>query len=188
MCLFGSAKAQSGNPTYPLDPLTANEIEKVVQILKDNHATTGSDIFNIINLKEPPKKEVLAFKPGEHFRREAFASFYDYAKNGVREAVVDLNTEKIISLTNVPNVIGMGLEADSAVAENIVRKDPRWVAALQKRGISIDSVTHRSIFPGDLGIAPIGHREQLVIARRKGNKVDIEGLLAYTDFTTGKSA
>jgi primary-amine oxidase len=186
MCLLCSAKAQSDNPTYPLDPLTANEIGKVVQILRDNHATTGSDIFNIINLKEPPKKEVLAYKPGEHFRREAFASFYDYAKNGVTEAVVDLNTEKIISLIHVPNVIGMGLEADSAIAENIVRKDPRWVAALQKRGISIDSVTHRSIFPGDLGIAPIGHREQLVIARRKGNKVDIEGLLAYADFTTGK--
>jgi primary-amine oxidase len=67
-----------------------------------------------------------------------------------------------------------------------VRKDPAWAAALKKRGISIDSVVHRTIFPGDLGIAPLGHREQLVIPHRKGNKVDIEGLLAYVDFTTGK--
>jgi primary-amine oxidase len=61
--LFTTASAQS----YPLDPLTATEMQKVVQILKDNHLITGSDYFNIINLKEPPKKEVLAYKPGEPF-------------------------------------------------------------------------------------------------------------------------
>ena len=183
--LFSSilpAKAQ----TYPLDPLTAIEIDKVVDILQRTHTTTEGDFFNIINLKEPPKKEVLAYQPGAPFRREAFASFYDYARSGVREAVVDINAGTVLSVRDVPNVIGMGLEADSAAAERIVRKDPRWAAALARRGISIDSVTHRGIFPGDLGIAPIGHREQLVIARRKGNKVDIEGLMAYTDFTTGK--
>jgi primary-amine oxidase len=178
-------KIDDDSPTYPLDPLTAAEMKKVVRILKDSKTTTGKDIFNIINLKEPPKAEVLAYKPGAPFRREAFTSFYDYAKNGVTEAVIDLNAGKVISVKNIPNVIGMGLEADS-VANAIVKKDAGWVAALKKRGISIDSVTHRSIFTGDIGIAPIGHREQLVIARRKKNNVDIEGLMAYTDFTTGK--
>ncbi len=178
-------KVSDDNPTYPLDPLTATEMRKVVQILKDSKTISGKDIFNIINLKEPPKSEVLAYKPGSPFRREAFASFYDYAKNGVTEAVVDLNAGKVISVKNSPNVIGMGLEADS-VANKIVRNDTAWVAALKKRGISIDSVTHRSVFTGDLGIGPVGHREQLVIARRKANKIDIEGLMAYTDFTTGK--
>ncbi|MDB5024554.1 MAG: hypothetical protein JWP78_2309 [Mucilaginibacter sp.] len=178
-------ESQADNPTYPLDPLTAAEMRKVVQILKDSRTTSGKDIFNIINLKEPPKSEVLAYKPGTPFRREVFTSFYDYSKNGVTEAVVDLNAAKVISVKNLPNVIGMGLEADS-VANTIVRNDKAWVAALKKRGISIDSVTHRSVFTGDLGIGPVGHREQLVIARRKGNHIDIEGLMAYTDFTTGK--
>ncbi|MHB8207998.1 primary-amine oxidase [Mucilaginibacter sp.] len=182
---FGKAYAQTDSVAYPLDPLTATEIQRVVQILKDSKTTTGKDIFNIINLKEPPKKEVLAYQPGRSFRREAFTSFYDYSKNGVTEAIIDLNTNKVISVKNIPNVIGMGLEADS-VANAIVKRDKNWVAALQKRGISIDSVTHRSVFTGDLGIGPIGHREQLVIARRKKNNIDIEGLMAYTDFTTGK--
>ena len=180
--VMAAANAQS----YPLDPLTAGEMQRVIQILKSTHTITGHDIFNIINLREPPKKEVLAYKPGTSFRREAFTSFYDYAKPGITEAIVDLNAGTVLSVKHIPGVIGMGLEADSAAAETIVRKDPAWVAALAKRGVSIDSVTHRSIFPGDLGIAPLGHREQLVIPRRKGNKVDIEGLLAYTDFTTGK--
>jgi primary-amine oxidase len=178
-------KKEDDSPTYPLDPLTATEMRKVVQILKDSKTTSGKDIFNIINLKEPPKSEVLAYKPGTPFRREAFTSFYDYSKNGVTEAVVDINAGKVISVKNIPNVIGMGLEADS-VASTIVKNDKAWVAALKKRGISIDSVTHRSVFTGDMGIGPVGHREQLVIARRKGNNIDIEGLMAYTDFTTGK--
>ncbi|MDB5137307.1 MAG: hypothetical protein JWP37_3910 [Mucilaginibacter sp.] len=178
-------KTQDDTPTYPLDPLTATEMRKVVQILKDSKTTSGRDIFNIINLKEPPKSEVLAYKPGTPFRREAFTSFYDYSKNGVTEAVVDINAGKVISVKNIPNVTGMGLEADS-VANTIVRNDKAWVVALKKRGISIDSVTHRSVFTGDMGIGPVGHREQLVIARRKGNNIDIEGLMAYTDFTTGK--
>ncbi|TWI97695.1 primary-amine oxidase [Mucilaginibacter frigoritolerans] len=182
---MGQAQAQTSAVDYPLDPLTADEMKKVVQILKDSKTITGNDIFNIINLKEPPKKEVLAYKPGNAFRREAFTSFYDYSKNGVTEAVVDLNADKVLSVKNIPNVIGMGLDADS-VCDAIVRKDKNWIAALKKRGISIDSVTHKSIFTGDMGIAPIGHREQLVLARYKKSNMVIEGLMAYTDFTTGK--
>ena len=182
----GTSFSQNNPPDHPLDPLTAPEMRKVVEILKSSGTISeGKDIFNIINLKEPPKQEVLRYKAGQHFRREAFTSFYDYNKNGVTEAVVDLNTGKVISVKNLPNVIGMGLEADS-VAHSIVRKDAAWIAALKRRGISIDSVTHRSIFTGDIGIGPVGHREMLVIARRKNNNFDIEGLMAYTDFTTGK--
>ena len=184
LCTFTAiAHAQT---QHPLDPLTADEMKKVVQVLKDNQTITGHDYFNIINLKEPPKKEVLAYKPGTLFRREAFVSFYDYAKPGITEAVVDLNTSKVLSVKNVSNVIGMGLLADDSIASAIVKKDPAWIAALKKRGIAIDSVTHRTFFPGDLGIAPIGHREQMIVPRRKGNDVDIEGLIAYVDYTTGK--
>ena len=147
LLLCSTAYTQNTAPAYPLDPLTATEMRKVVEILKTSGTVSEKDLFNIINLKEPPKKEVLDHKPGQPFRREAFTSFYDYSKNGVTEAIVDLNAGKVISVKNLPNVIGMGLEADS-VASAIVSKDAGWVAALKKRGISIDSVTHRSIFTG----------------------------------------
>jgi primary-amine oxidase len=172
--------------TYPLDPLTATEITRVTTILKDNHLVGETTYYNIINLKEPPKKEVQAWQPGTPMRREAFVSFYDYAKPGITEAIVDLNAGKPISVKTIPNVIGMGLEADSLAAETIVRKDANYIAALKRRGISIDDVVHRTIFPTDLGLAPIGHREQLVIPHLKDNKVDIEGILADVDFTSKK--
>src|ERR1700709_2296813 len=128
-CAFSFA--QDNLPAYPLDPLTAAEMRKTVDILKHSATISGSDIFNVINLKEPPKKEVLAYKTGQPFRREVFTSFYDYHKNGVTEAVVDLNTEKVISVKVIPNVIGMGLEADS-VAGSIVSRDAGWIAALKR--------------------------------------------------------
>ena len=96
-CLFSKAKTQDST-AYPLDPLTANEIKKVVLILKSSKTITGRIFFNVINLKEPPKKEVLAYKPGSTFRREAFASFYVDSTAGMTEAVVDLNTEKVVSI------------------------------------------------------------------------------------------
>ena len=171
--------------SHPLDPLTSEEMRRVVSILKSSGTISGRDLFNIINLKEPPKKEVLNYKSGQPFRREAFVSFFDYDRVGMMEAIVDLNAGKVLSAKHIPNVIGMGLAADSIAAE-IVLKDPSWVAALKKRGISPDSVTHRSIFTGDIGLGPIGHREQLVIARRKRNSIDIEGLIAYVDLTSRK--
>src|SRR5258708_8718792 len=114
------ARAQS----YPLDPLTPDEMKKAVDILKTNNALSGAAYFNIINLKEPPKKEVLAWQPGTPFRREAFVSFYDYAKPGMTEAVIDLNKNTLISIKQIPNVIVMGLDPDSLAAAKILRHDP----------------------------------------------------------------
>src|SRR5271170_929966 len=111
---MSSTLAQS----YPLDPLTAAEMQKSVQVLRDEKLVTPNTWYNIINLKEPPKKEVLSWQPGTPFRREAFVSFYDYAKPGMTEAVVDLHTGRTISVKTLPNVIGMGLGQDSLVAEN----------------------------------------------------------------------
>src|SRR5438477_11572002 len=76
LCLCISEAKTQNSTAYPLDPLTADEIKKVVLILKNSKAITGRSFFNVINLKEPPKKEVLIYKPGTAFRREAFASIY----------------------------------------------------------------------------------------------------------------
>src|SRR5580693_4857707 len=89
-CLFISKAKTQDSTAYPLDPLNADEIKKVVLILKNNKAIRG-------------------------------ASFFDEGTEGMTEAVVDLNTEKVVSIKRIPNVIGMGLEADSLVASDILK-------------------------------------------------------------------
>jgi primary-amine oxidase len=57
--LVSTTRAQS---QHPLDPLTSDEMKRAVQILIDNSVITGHDYFNIINLKEPPKKGILDWR------------------------------------------------------------------------------------------------------------------------------
>src|SRR6187399_1382592 len=70
-----STPRQTSEVAHPLDPLSADEMRQVVRILRTEKAVAAGDIFNIINLKEPSKQEVLSYVPGSPFRREAFASW-----------------------------------------------------------------------------------------------------------------
>ena len=51
-------------PAHPLDPLTADELRTVVQIVRAHPDVPRDALFPEIVLNEPPKAEVLAFKPG----------------------------------------------------------------------------------------------------------------------------
>ena len=82
---------------HPLDPLTAQEITLAADTLKAQAAFPKDALFSTIALHEPPKQEVLDFKPGSAFRREAFAIVMDRANNKVFEAVIDLKAGRVSS-------------------------------------------------------------------------------------------
>ncbi len=50
---------------HPLDPLNREEISAAVQVLKASGKVTDSSRDATIVLREPPKAEVLNFKPGD---------------------------------------------------------------------------------------------------------------------------
>ena len=56
-CLFLSEAKAQNSTAHPLDPLKADEIKKVVLILKNTKAITGKSFFNVINLKNLPGKK-----------------------------------------------------------------------------------------------------------------------------------
>ena len=64
-------------PVHPLDPLTADELRAVVRIVRTHPDVPAHALFPEIVLNEPPKAEVLAFKPGTPFRREAAVVVFD---------------------------------------------------------------------------------------------------------------
>ena len=66
-------RGNGGSAAHPLDPLTAGEIEVAVATLKTAGKLPEGAFFPILALREPPKAEVLAWKPGSSLRREAFA-------------------------------------------------------------------------------------------------------------------
>ncbi|MBI3649510.1 MAG: primary-amine oxidase [Acidobacteria bacterium] len=123
-------------PTHPLDPLNQEEIAATVAVLKSAGKVTDASRFPMIALQEPPKAEVLNFRTGERFRREAFVIIYERATNQTFEAVVDLNKKTLASWKAVPGVQPSFMVEDYLLTQQIVTSDPRWQAAMRKRGIT----------------------------------------------------
>src|ERR1700733_3650877 len=87
---------------HPLDGLTASEIWTAYEVLQDSHKVDADTRFPMVQLHEPPKEEVLAWKPGQSTRREAFLVI----RQGVQmfEAVVDVNGKRLVSWTEMKGV------------------------------------------------------------------------------------
>jgi primary-amine oxidase len=128
--------AAADNPAHPLDPLSKEEITATVEVLKASGKVTGDSRFSTIFLREPPKAEVLNYKTGDSFRRQAFAVIYERAANKTFEALIDLNKKSLLSWNEVKGVQPMFLIEDFLLTQQIVMNDPQWQAAMRRRGIS----------------------------------------------------
>ncbi len=121
---------------HPLDPLSKDELTTAAAVLKDAGKVADSNRFVLIHLNEPPKKDVLAYRPGAPVSRQAFAVLYDWTANTTSEAIVDLSGKKLVSWKNVPGVQPAILpEDDHKRTAEIVRADAGWREAMKKRGI-----------------------------------------------------
>ena len=138
-CLSSAGRAMADDKVglaHPLDPLSKEEITAVVEILRASGKANQDSRFTTVVLREPPKSEVLNYKPGSPFRREAFAIIHERATNRTFEAIIDLNKKSLASWKEVMNVRPPFLIEDFFLTQQIVEKDPHWQAAMRKRGIT----------------------------------------------------
>jgi Cu2+-containing amine oxidase len=61
-----------GGSAHPLDPLSAEEIDAAVAVLRDAGDADANTRFALVSLDEPDKPAVLAWRPGQPFPRKAF--------------------------------------------------------------------------------------------------------------------
>src|SRR5262245_16527815 len=80
---------------HPLDPLTAQEHWVVYDVLRASGHVDEKTRYAGVRLKPPPKAEVLAWRPGQPIRREAFATLVKGGKT--YDAVVDLVKARLVS-------------------------------------------------------------------------------------------
>ena len=193
LCIAKTFGQQTGMQyKHPLDPLDSMEMKLIKQVLlkEQKIRNDSSSLFSIINLKEPPKAEVLAYKPGETFRREGYAMVYDFPSNTLAKAVVDLRAGTLLSFEKIPNKQPVGSFKGDTIVSAIVKDNKEWNDALRKRGINPDSVkSFRGTFAADIGLAPVGHRERIVSPAYKNKdfyEMPIAGIYAYIDITDKK--
>src|SRR5205823_10958605 len=84
-------------------------------------------------LREPPKRSVLGERPAP---RQALLIVLDRSANRTFETVIDLGRKQITSWREVPGVQPMLLIREYREVPRLVRADPRWQAAMRRRGIA----------------------------------------------------
>lgn len=133
---------------HPLRPLTAEELETAVKVVRDKKKLSDSYRFVSIALHEPPKEDVLRWDGAEALEREAFLVIYDRNANKTYEAVVSLTDESVTRWTHVKGVQpGWQLEEVYRAVE-LVTEDPRWQEAMRKRGVEDLSLAYIDPWPG----------------------------------------
>src|SRR5882724_8688053 len=102
--VLAAKKTAPERPTHPLDPLTAGEFVTLKEILTSQGKFSEKTVYSWVQLHEPPKEEVLAFKPGDTFRREAYVALLTPENKTAYEVIVDLNARAILSRKDLGNL------------------------------------------------------------------------------------
>jgi primary-amine oxidase len=179
--------------SHPLEPLSAGEIKRAFALIEADARFPSGAVFPIVELKEPPKQEVLAWSPGRSFRREAFANVYDPKHNALFEVVADLRAGRVASWIARPGREPAIYADEYDIADGIVRADARWQNAMHIRGIDPDDVYLDGWAPGALPITGVkpGARLLRQLSFFRGqlpNPYDrpIEGVVATVDMNAGR--
>lgn len=121
---------------HPLDPLTKAELANAAAIVGASKSFPTGGLYAMIALREPDKAKLLAWKPGREWTREAEVVVLDRKANRTYQGIVDLGGNKLTAWNPLPGKQSLVLFEEYGVMPRIVKADPRWQAAMKKRGIT----------------------------------------------------
>ncbi len=126
--------AQAPESGHPLDGLTARELWVAYDVLLAAGHIDDATRFASVLLREPPKAEVLAWKPGASFRREASAVLLKGPK--AYEAIVDVARKRLLSWKEIQGAQPNLVQSEEEAVQELMAHDPDVLAALKRRGIT----------------------------------------------------
>ncbi|MBB3659165.1 primary-amine oxidase [Rhizobium sp. BK650] len=186
---------------YPLHPLSLTEISEAVAILKDEKQLPQSIRFPIIRLEEPTKSDMAMHREGKKLPRLAFVLSLDSSSGEVHESIVDLSKKAVVEHRRLP--LGSApygqppvMLCEFETVEATVKSDPRWIAAVKKRGITEEDIPLVQIDPFSSGFFgrefEKGARIVRAVSYWRGDIRDngyahpIEGVVAVVDLISNK--
>src|SRR6266702_3532225 len=116
---------------HPLEPLSADEITATSAILIRDKGLGKSVRFLSVELHEPTKQALLATPD-----RETFVVLRDRAERTTIEAIVSLTRDSVRSWREIPHAQPGYARDEFAEADDVVRADPEFVAAMRRRGVT----------------------------------------------------
>jgi primary-amine oxidase len=119
------------NP-HPLDPLSADELRRAVEILRADPRIPGAVRFADVFHEEPTKQ---ALSEGTGLDRQVRFRLVTGPELASTEVLVSLTTGTVLEITVVEGVCPTMLVGESWLTAEAVRADPRWREAMRSRGI-----------------------------------------------------
>lgn len=127
---------------HPLDQLSGDEIMQVAEIVRKAKPELDL-IFNTITLKEPPKHIMMSYLGWDTSKprvmdvdRQALVVALERPSMKCYEAIVSLDSEKVLSWTHVPDVQPILTMDEMFEVEQLVLKDERVIAECRELGIT----------------------------------------------------
>ncbi|WP_260955996.1 primary-amine oxidase [Pseudomonas citri] len=121
----------------PLNPLSADEIKRAVEIVKQSEHYKPDFRFTEVSVKEPPKDQVWDFVyTGQTVSQPRQASIVVLDGKHVIEGLVDLSSNTLKSWEPIEGAHGMVLLDDFATVQSAIEASPEYSQALAKRGIT----------------------------------------------------
>jgi primary-amine oxidase len=189
LAIPGFAVAQV--PKHPLDGLSLAEHWALYDVIRDSGRTDDKTRYGGVALHEPPKAEVLAWKPGTPFRREARAILMLGPRTA--EATVDVAARKLLSWKEVPGVQPDISGEEITGQDGIAKKSPEVLAALKRRGITdLTTLECSGVAGGYYGIKENEGKRLAAATCRDEHGIEntwgrqIEGLTIWIDLHEGK--
>jgi len=193
--------AYAASTQHPLDPLSEAELAAACEILKAEKGLGPDSRFGFVQLEEPAKADVLAWRPGKPLMRCAAATLFDCKTGATHVAVVDLATRTVCGWREHPaKAFPYGqppviIEEFFKVGE-IVKADTGWRRAMQRRGLDDREIDLVQVDPFSAGYfgREVEKGRRLVSAvsywrsdiKDNGYAHPIEGVVALVDLIEGK--
>jgi primary-amine oxidase len=179
---------------HPLQRLAADEIDAARELLARSDLLTDTTRFALLALAEPDKAEVLAYRDGDPVDRRVRAVLLDVATGRSRTVVASLTRDTVDTVTELdPAVDGQPpiMLDEYVAADEIVKADPGWIAAMARRGITdLDLVRPCPLSAGHFELpGEAGRRMLRVLSFLQHRTADhcwahpIDGIVAYVDLT-----
>jgi primary-amine oxidase len=125
---------------HPLDPLSPTEFHSTAAILRRDQGVTDSWRFASIELKEPAKADVKAWRPGDAVPRRSLSVLWNRQTNQTYEAVVNLVADRVDSWIHRPGVCPNFTIDEYHDVDEALHKHPEVLARLEARGIADPSL------------------------------------------------
>lgn len=142
---------------FPLDPLSAEEIRRVVAVLRRDQSVDVRWRFASIELREPPKG---LLRHGA--AREARVVCWNRDENATFEALVSLDGDRVLTWEPRPGAQASFTFDEDREADAMLRANPRVAEALARRGVADPAQAHFETWGIAAHEVPAEHRGKRV--------------------------